>query len=135
VSQTQAAENEEFSISGSVIEGYEISAAGVKSSEPQMRGTILDSGEIRWEKYYSPSGGGSYLINYNTVARSMLGMDANKPGTIFYPSGFVPDISFVAGNKKGTMTMVIPSQDTSPSSKNPMKDTVTLLFTKVGTTQ
>jgi hypothetical protein len=59
---------------------------------------------------------------------------AYPAGTIYYPSGFVPVISFEAGKNKATMTMVIPSQDPSPTSKNLLKDTVTLLFTKIGST-
>jgi hypothetical protein len=134
VVETRRAQNEEFSISGSAIEGYEIGDDGVKSAESRMRGTILDSGEIRWEKYYWPAGGGSYRINYRTVMYGWFNQQAYPAGTTYYPSGFVPVISFEAGKNKETMTMVIPSQDPSPTSKNPMKDTVTLLFTKIGST-
>jgi hypothetical protein len=43
--------NEEFYLSKSspVIEVYRISGDGVKSEEPSYRGTLLDSGEVRWE--------------------------------------------------------------------------------------
>ena len=121
--------SEEFSISGSAVEGYEVRANGEKSARPNIRGTILGSGEIRWEQYYWPTGGGSYLINYHTAIGWKI-----KPGTTFYPSGFVPVISCVVDNDKGTMTMVIPSQDTSETSPNPMSDTVTLVYTKAGNT-
>jgi hypothetical protein len=134
VVETSRAQNEEFSISGSAIEGYEIADDGVKSAEARMRGIILDSGDIRWEKYYWPSGGGSYRINYRTVMYGWFNQQAYPAGTIYYPSGFVPVISFEAGKNKATMTMVIPSQDPSPTSKNLLKDTVTLLFTKIGST-
>jgi hypothetical protein len=121
--------SEEFSISGSAIEGYEVRANGEKSARPNIRGTILGSGEIRWEQYYWPTGGGSYLISYHTAIGWKI-----KPGTTFYPSGFVPVISCVIDNDKQTMTMVIPSQDTSETSPNPMNDTVTLVYTKAGNT-
>jgi hypothetical protein len=135
VVENRNAQNEEFFISGSAIEGYEIDADGVKSAESHIRGNILDSGEIRWEKYYSPAGGGSYIINYHAADWARFSKQAYSADTIFYPSGFVPVISFVAGKNKGTMTMVIPSQDASLKSKNPMNDTVTLTFTKTGSTQ
>lgn len=125
-------QKEEFFISGSMIEGYELNYDGVKSAESHIKGTILDSGEIRWEKYYSPAGGGSYLTNYHAADWARFDKQAYPAGTVFYPSGFVPVISFEAGKNKGTMTMVIPSQDTGPKSKSPMTDTVTLLFTKTG---
>jgi len=133
--------DEEFSISGSIIEGYEISAAGEKSTEPKMRGTILDSGEIRWERYFSPSGEryhsqGTYVINYHNspLYNQPDESDLARIGTIFYPSGYVPVISCVVADNKQTMTMVIPSQDTNPESKNSMSDTVTLLFARNGST-
>jgi len=125
--------DEQFSMSGSVIEGYNVSNAGVRAAEPDMRGTILDSGEIHWERLYSPSGGGSYLISHYMADWGQS--HPPKPGTKFYPSGYVPVISCAVDNNKLTMTMVIPSQDTSPSSKSPMKDVVTLLFTRAGSTQ
>jgi hypothetical protein len=130
VNQSGASLDEEFSIAGTVIEGYEIGSDGLMSSGPNVRGTILDSGQIRWERSYSPSGGGSYLVNYHTA----IGWN-NKTGTIFYPSGNVPVISCVVGNNRRTMTMVIPSQDTSPTSNNPASDTVTVVYTKKGDTQ
>jgi hypothetical protein len=125
--------DEQFSMSGSVIEGYNVNDSGVRAAEPDMRGTILDSGEIRWERLYSPSGGGSYLISHYMADWGTS--NPPKPGTKFYPSGYVPVIACAVGNNKGTMTMVIPSQDTSPTSTKPMRDTVTLLFTKIGSIQ
>jgi hypothetical protein len=124
--------DERFSMSGSVIEGYNVSDSGVRAAEPDMKGTILDSGEIRWERLYSASGGGSYLISHYMADWGTS--NPPKPGTKFYLSGYVPVISCAVGNDKGTMTMVIPSQDTSPSSKKPLSDTVTLLFKKIGST-
>jgi len=130
VNQGGAGLDEEFSIAGTVIEGYEINSDGLRSSGPNIRGTILDSGQIRWERSYSPSGSGSYLVNYHTA----VGWNS-KTGTIFYPSGNVPVISCVVSNNKRTMTMVIPSQDPSPTSNNPTSDTVTVVYTKKGDTQ
>jgi len=40
----------EVSKSDSVLEGYSISRKGKKDPTPWMRGTILDSGEISWER-------------------------------------------------------------------------------------
>ena len=46
---------EEFIFSNGIIEGYEITGAGTKNSKPDLRGTILDSGEINWECYLPPT--------------------------------------------------------------------------------
>jgi len=121
--------NEDFSISGSVIEGYEVNSAGAKGPQPNIRGTILDSGEIRWENYYLPSGGGSYLIDYHTAIGWKI-----KPGTVFYPSGYVPVISCVVSDNQETITLVLPSQDTFATSGNITNDTVTVVYTKIGST-
>lgn len=40
----------EFSKTDSVIEGYVISANGTKKTDPWLRGTILDSGEVSWQR-------------------------------------------------------------------------------------
>jgi len=65
-------DKEEFSISNSIIEGYVIGDNGAKSEEPDLRGTILKSGEINWECYLPPfDSDGLYFFRFirdDTVA-------------------------------------------------------------------
>ena len=116
--------NEVFVISGAAIDGYRVND-GVRDNGPDMRGTLLDSGDIRWERYFSPEGGGSYVFSpYNA-----------KPKTKAYPFGWQPVISSeIVGDKK-TMTMVIPSQCSSATSNEPIKRTVNLSFKKTASAQ
>jgi hypothetical protein len=99
----------EFSSSASVIEGRYISADGVRSAEPHYRGTVLDSGEIRWEH-----------------------QDILNPG---YPLGWATDpdrwtqaTSFTPGKDNRTMKMVFPSATCAVGCISPTGDT--LIFTK-----
>jgi hypothetical protein len=48
-------ENVEFSRSESTVQAYLVGNDGVKETKPRMKGTVLDSGEIRWEIAHSPS--------------------------------------------------------------------------------
>jgi hypothetical protein len=116
--------NEVFVISGAGIDGYRVND-GVRDNGPDMRGTLLDSGDIRWERYFSPEGGGSYVFSpYNT-----------KPKTKAYPFGWQRVISSeIVGDKK-TMTMVIPSQCSSATNDEPIKRTVNLSFKKTASAQ
>ncbi|MBZ5659736.1 MAG: hypothetical protein LAO08_04955 [Acidobacteriia bacterium] len=104
--------NEEFSQSGSVIEGFPIYVGGAgKSAEPDIRGTIIDSEEIRWEHYFSPP----------------------KPEkTSRYPIGWQPVISYEIDKHNGTMTMVIPGESPRPTSRDKSNQTLTLSFKKIG---
>jgi hypothetical protein len=79
----------EFSKSGLVIDGYYVNA-GVKNSSPDLRGTILDSGEIRWE-FSAP------MLQPLVSARS-------SPESVWYPV-----ISWEFGNDKKTMKIVYPN--------------------------
>ena len=47
---------DEFSRSGSVIESYLFTENGEKWASPWLRGTILDSGEIRWDVIWAKEG-------------------------------------------------------------------------------
>jgi hypothetical protein len=91
-----------------------------------LTGFVQYSGAIDWQYYYLPSGS---FVGYKTA------FGGRKAGQVFYPSGWQPIISCVVGDDQKTMTMIIPSQDTSPNSKNPMSDTVTLHLTKIGDSQ
>jgi hypothetical protein len=131
--------NEVFRKSGSVIEGYNISDSGVRSAEAVMRGTILDSGEISWERYFSPSGevavsDHSVGNNARLVQVGYREIQAARGPKALYPNGWQPVISFVVGEHKATMTMVVPSQSGN-SKRNPVDFPITLLFTKIGGAQ
>jgi hypothetical protein len=125
------APNEEFFKSGSVIEGYNL-YGGVKSSGPDLRGTILPSGEIRWERYLSPSGNTTFAFSWaqTPLARELI----KRKHWEVYPSGWQPVISYEIVNDKKTMTMVVPSQDPSAKSKKPLEQPVTLSFTRIDST-
>lgn len=114
----------------SVIEGYNV-VDGVKSSGPDLVGTVLDTGEIRWERYLSPSGGGSLALTYGG---HLSGYDGSG-SKAYYPSGWQPVISSEIVDDKKTMRMVIPSQNSSPKSKEPWKQVVILSFTRSGITR
>jgi hypothetical protein len=73
--------NVELSKSGSVIEGYSF------DSGPVYRGTILDSGKIRWE------------------------WTENRPER---EPAWMPAISFESSEDKGTMTIVFPTKVNGP---------------------
>jgi hypothetical protein len=122
VRQSGNFENITFIVNGSAVAGYIIADSGQKLFP--MRGTVLGSGEISWERWYSPAGSWLpfHIISWNGHA---------KPGQTFYPSDWQPVISAQISADRRTMTMVVPSQDTSPTSANPMRDTITIQFTKL----
>ena len=116
--------NEEFSRTDSIIEGYSLTSGGVRSArEPDMRGTILDSGEIRWERYFPASEAEVYVLLNNRHFHSPKGP--------YSPSGWVQVISCEVGDDEKTMRIVIPSQHATAS---PAMPEVTLLFTRIGST-
>jgi hypothetical protein len=106
-SQTWSIGNVEFSRSASVIEGRYISADGTRSAEPHYRGTVLDSGEIRWE--------------HQDILYAGLGPTTD-------PDGWTQATSFVPGKDKRTMKMVFPSPTCAVGCIPPAGDT--LIFTK-----
>jgi len=89
--------NEEFYLSKSsaVIEAYEVNA-GVKSAEPSYRGTMLDSGEVRWEGHIGGHPGWEQATSFEvdehkrTVTMVFLSwndhkdQDASQPETHFF---------------------------------------------------
>ncbi len=110
----------DFAVNGSRIEGYS-TVDGNKAFV--FTGVPSPSGEIRWYKWYNPAGS---QPGYHAAIWGW------KPGETYYPNGWLPVISCAVGEAKGTMTMVVPSQDKNPASRDPMSDTVTLVLTKVG---
>jgi hypothetical protein len=74
----------EFSRADSEVLGYVVADNGVKDPKPRMRGTLLDSGEIRWEIVHSPG--------WQSVLSSELAND-KKTFTVSFP--------VVLANKKG----------------------------------
>ncbi|MGD0735568.1 MAG: hypothetical protein ABR976_10495 [Terracidiphilus sp.] len=104
-------QNEIFTKSGKVIEGYEINSAGMKSTEPIMRGTILDSGEIQWERYYFLEGRPPYIRSRSIfIENDKAKATSQGKAYPFYPSSWQPVVSSHVDEHKSTMTMVVPSQ-------------------------
>ena len=115
------------------IEGHFLRPNGQTDKRPEYKGTILDSGEIRWNHYLPtsdhdperPAGGYNFLVN-------------EAPGKQRYPSGWQPPISYVLSDDKRTMTMVFPQQ--SPANRKDgikygSEHPVTLVFEKVSDSQ
>jgi hypothetical protein len=128
--------NEVFYKSGSVIQGYNVRDNGERSTQPDMRGTILESGEIRWERYYtstdSPAsrndrrGAQLALASYEKRIQSASSHGPSK----LYPTGWQPVISCQIDEHKSTMTMVVPSQSTNPR-LNPADSPMTIKYTRL----
>ena len=74
----------EFSRADSEVLGYMVADNGVKDPKPRMRGTLLDSGEIRWEIVHSPG--------WQSVLSCDLAND-KKTFTVSFP--------VILANKKG----------------------------------
>jgi len=144
-------DQEQFVLSDSVIEGYLIGRDGMKNTEPDLRGTILDSGEIKWEAYLPPSDAGELFVvrringgifpNWTVGRRSeplvFNGVDGYSSSEStgnqqFYPSGWQPVVSYEIGKDIRTMKIVFQSQDANPRSSFPAKHLVTLTFDKAG---
>lgn len=110
--------SENFTMSGSVIEGYKISGTGETNAQSDLRGTVLDSGEINWE-FYIPA------------------TDSRGAFRTVYPSGWVSVISCEISNDKKTMKISVPSTrfSKSKSDKESLKYPTILVFTKTGDSQ
>jgi hypothetical protein len=115
------------------IEGHFLRPNGETDKRPDYKGTILDSGEIRWNHYLPtsdhdperPAGGYNFLVD-------------EAPGKQRYPSGWQPPISYVLSDDKRTMTMVFPLQgpaNRKESIKYGLEHPVTLVFEKVSDSQ
>ncbi len=142
-------DQELFVVSESGVEGYVIGDDGTKSAEPDFRGTILDSGEIKWECYLPPTDiGGLYAFRHlaggksgrTTIGRKsdLHGYFANGEDTgkqPFYPFGWQPVISYEFDKNKKTMKMVIPPQEADPQNTYSKKNPIFLSFGKVESRQ
>lgn len=146
-------DQEEFVMSDSGIEGYVIGEDGVRNTEPDLRGEILDSGEIRWECFLPPSDTGEHYVfryiggNVNwggpklTVGRRTDPHGYSGHGTIdtagqqFYPSGWQPVISYQFDKDKEAIKMVVLTQEADPQSTFSKKHPVTLVFRKANSAQ
>jgi hypothetical protein len=146
---TEKRDYELFSLSDSTIEGYVINYNGAeKAPEPDLRGVILDTGEIKWDCYlipYNPERG--YIFRYkgngwtgysyfggNIFYNASLNREEVQAGP-FSPSGWQSVISFEADQNSGEMRMIIPSQNANAKSDMPLKYPVTLIFTKTDGSQ
>lgn len=152
-------DQEQFVMSDSGIEGYLIGGDGVRNAEPDLRGTILDSGEIKWECYMPQADtGGMFVfrrVSGNILTKVTIGRRSDPQGYYagnahhfgydphstdtgnkqFYPAGWQPVISYKVDNDKHTMTIVILPQDAEPDSKFCKRFPVTLVFQKAGGAQ
>ena len=155
-------DNEVFVLDGSIIEGYVIGNDGVKSAEPDLKGTIHTSGEISWQcNLPSSDSDGLYLFRFsNHYDRVNIGRESDSTGfvadrpkgmkyhkishvwveilqrhieeRVFYPSGWKPVISCEPIRNDGHITIVIPSQGLDPKMEVASQYPVTLTFTRVG---
>jgi len=150
---TQSRGEEDFQLSGSTINGYQVDKSGVKLTPSDLRGTILDTGEINWECYLPPANPGELYFfrkigNLGSLSRWCVGR-LSEPDKVlpswygawqlmkdepYYPFGWQPVISYGITNAS-TMIIVIPSQHYDSKSDWPLKHPVTLFFTKAGNAQ
>jgi hypothetical protein len=126
---------EEFVLADPYIYGYEINNTGKKCSEPDLRGKILNSGELNWECYLPGTNSGELFYNRwigGGVADWLpfqLGIGLGNADDLWYPSGWQAVVSCTVANT-GIVTIVIPSQHRDPQSNIPKERPVTLVFTK-----
>ena len=115
------------------IEGRFV-GGGHKRPEPDMRGTVLNSGEIKWEHYLPNS---STDPEWERRGALVFTVDV-IPGQKRYPIGWQPPISYVLSDDKRTMTMVFPQQgpaNRKESIKYGLEHPVTLVFEKITDSQ
>ena len=135
---------EMFVFSGSTIEGYEISNAGLRASVPDLRADIsglnptsnLES--VKWECYLPTAEPGDIFIfrhhfplgssAFYTIGHRFEGWEQKRP---YYPSGWQPVISAEIGGGTNAMTISIPSQNLHENSDEHLKKPVVLTFTKI----
>lgn len=126
--------NEVFTKSGSVIEGYNVRDNDDRSTQPDMRGTILESGEIRWKRYYASTDNSSSRKNSRgaqlVLASYEKRIQVSRGPREFYPQGWQPVFSCQIDEDKSTMTMVVPSQSTNPR-HNPADSAMTIKYTRL----
>jgi hypothetical protein len=139
---------EVFLLSGSTIEGYEISNAGLRASIPDLRADIsqlrptsnLES--IKWECYLPTAEPGDIFVfrhhfplgsnAFYTIGHRFEGWEQKRP---YYPFGWQPVISTQIVGGKNAMTITIPSQNLHEDSDEHLKKPVVLTFTKISDTQ
>ena len=113
ISGENMGEKEVFTKSGAIIEGYQISGEGVKSLKPDLRGKILDSGEINWECYLPPSESeGIYVFRLQLSWSGLMQgrtKQSEKVGQ-FYPSGWQPVYSSKMNSDNETLSISTPIQ-------------------------
>ena len=115
------------------IEGRFV-GGGQKRLEPDMRGTVLNSGEIKWEHYLPNS---STDPEWERRGALVFTVDV-IPGQKRYPIGWQPPISYVLSDDKRTMIMVFPQQgpaNRKESIKYGLEHPVTLVFEKISDSQ
>jgi hypothetical protein len=135
---------EVFVLSGSTIEGYEISNAGLRASVPDLRADIsglsptsnLES--VKWECYLPTAEPGDIFIfrhhfplgsnAFYTIGHRFEGWEQKRP---YYPFGWQPVISAESGGSRNAMTITIPSQNLHENSDEHLKKPVVLTFTKI----
>ena len=135
---------EVFVLSGSTIEGYEISNAGLRASVPDLRADIsglsstsnLES--VKWECYLPTAEPGDIFIfrhhfplgstAFYTIGHRFEGWEQKRP---YYPFGWQPVISAEIGGGRNAMTITIPSQNLHENSDEHLKKPVVLTFIKI----
>jgi len=135
---------EVFVLSGSTVEGYEISDAGLRASIPDLRADISGLGptsnleSVKWECYLPTADPGDIFIfrhhfplgtnAFYSIGHRFEGWEQRRP---YYPFGWQPVISAEIGGGKSAMTITIPSQNLHENSDEHLKKPVVLTFTKI----
>ncbi len=133
---------EVFVVSGSSVEGYEITGTGAQSSVPDLRVQISGQ-QLNWECFIPPSDPGDIFVyrshfplgssSFYTIGRRVDGEWEKK--RTFYPSGWQTVVSSEVANGKRSMTITIPSQTLNSNPDKHSKNPVVLTFTKISDAQ
>lgn len=134
--------SEVFVISGSTIEGYEITASGARGAAPDFRVQLSDQ-QLSWECFIPPSDPGDIFVyrshfplgssSFYTIGRRVDGEWEKK--RTFYPSGWQPVVSTQVAGGNRTMTITIPSQSLNSNPDKHAKNPVVLTLTKISDAQ
>jgi hypothetical protein len=133
---------EVFVVSGSSVEGYEITASGARGASPDFRVQLSDQ-QLNWECFIPPSDPGDIFVyrshfplgssSFYTIGRRVDGEWERK--RTFYPNGWQPVVSSQVVGGKRTMTITIPSQSLNSNPDKHAKNPVVLTFTKISDAQ
>lgn len=133
---------EVFVVSGSSIEGYEITSSGARGASPDFRVQLSDQ-QLNWECFIPPSDPGDIFVyrshfplgssSFYTIGRRVDGEWEKK--RTFYPNGWQPVVSSQVVGGKRTMTITIPSQSLNSNPDKHAKNPVVLTFTKISDAQ